>query len=83
MLAGDILHPLQNARATSFELELEQLLKRMTLRPGLRDATLELQRGMVRLALARNTTRGQYNLSAVARELGIRRGMLYKLLKSM
>lgn len=68
---------------STFKSRLAKMLARTTPRPRLPDATLELQQAMVRVALARNRVGEKYNMSATARDLGIRRSTLYKLLRQM
>lgn len=70
-------------KASPFERQLERLLTPKTRLRGMNDLTVDLHRAMVRVALARHEIDGQYNLSAVARELGIRRSTLYKLLRTV
>jgi transcriptional regulator of acetoin/glycerol metabolism len=49
----------------------------------MREAMLEFQQALVRVALARNSVRGHANLSAAASELGIPRATLYRVLKRL
>lgn len=64
---------------TAFQRQLMKLVAREP--RSLHQATAELQRTLLRLAIRNNTDRGTVNLSAVARELRVQRHTLYRLLR--
>jgi hypothetical protein len=68
---------------TPLERKLLGVLKRGRVTLSLRQATLQFQRAMVRVVLARHKREGGYNMSAVARDLGVPRNSLYALLEKM
>lgn len=70
-----------DTRPTAFQRKLMRLLSRYP--RGLHEATCDLHRVMLRIAVERNSHNGVPNLSAIAREFGIQRHTLYRLLRRL
>jgi hypothetical protein len=70
----------RSKRPTTFEIRIAKWLVSGQAPRSLDQAKREFENAFVRIALARNSVRGRAHISATARDLGIGRPRLYRIL---